>query len=154
MRKGMEALDIDDARLKELGFEGFAKPIKITCKDHAGAHAMFVQQWDGKKWNKVSDWIKPMTDVVRPMLEEAAERVRRRQEGLANPEVRRLSPATETASARHVSEPSSMPEGLAGFGQQFPSSRNPPDDRACRPPPARPVAQDRHQISHEQDQIG
>jgi hypothetical protein len=33
---------------------------------------MFVQQWDGKKWNKVSDWIEPMTDVVRPMLEEAA----------------------------------------------------------------------------------
>ena len=33
---------------------------------------MFVQQWDGKKWNKVSDWIEPMSDIVRPMLEEAA----------------------------------------------------------------------------------
>ena len=63
-----------EARLKELGFDIFTKPIKITCKDHAGAHPMFVQQWDGKKWNKVSDWIKPMTDVVRPMLEEAAEK--------------------------------------------------------------------------------
>jgi branched-chain amino acid transport system substrate-binding protein len=73
MRKGMESLDLTEARLKELGFEGFSKPIKITCQDHAGAHAMFVQQWDGKTWNKVSDWIEPMTDVVRPMLEKAAE---------------------------------------------------------------------------------
>lgn len=72
MRKGMETLNLTEERLKELGFEGFSKPIKITCKDHAGAHAMFVQQWDGKKWNKVSDWITPMTDVVRPMLEDAA----------------------------------------------------------------------------------
>ncbi len=73
MRKGMEALDIDDARLKELGFEGFAKPVKITCKDHAGAHPMFVQQWDGKTWKKVSDWLEPMKDVVRPMLEQSAD---------------------------------------------------------------------------------
>ncbi len=74
MRKGLETLDISADRLKELGFEGFSNPIKITCKDHAGAHPMFVQQWDGKKWNKVSDWIEPMKDVVRPMLEEAAEK--------------------------------------------------------------------------------
>jgi branched-chain amino acid transport system substrate-binding protein len=31
-----------------------------------------VQQWDGKKWNIVSDWIEPMRDVVRPKLEAAA----------------------------------------------------------------------------------
>ena len=72
MRQGMETLNLSEERLKELGFDGFSKPIQITCKDHAGAHAMFVQQWDGKKWNKVSDWITPMTDVVRPMLEDAA----------------------------------------------------------------------------------
>ncbi|MEM9028943.1 MAG: ABC transporter substrate-binding protein [Pseudomonadota bacterium] len=73
MRKGLETLELSAERLKELGFEGFSNPIKITCKDHAGAHDMFVQQWDGKKWNKVSDWISPMTDVVRPMLEKAAD---------------------------------------------------------------------------------
>ncbi|MEO1709510.1 MAG: ABC transporter substrate-binding protein [Pseudomonadota bacterium] len=72
MRKGMEALDLTADRLKELGFEGFANPIRITCKDHSGAHAMFIQQWDGSKWTKISDWIEPMTDVVRPLLEKAA----------------------------------------------------------------------------------
>ncbi|MEO1649637.1 MAG: ABC transporter substrate-binding protein [Pseudomonadota bacterium] len=74
MRKGMEALDISSERLKELGFEGFANPIKITCKDHSGAHEMFIQQWDGKSWNKVSDWMPPMKEKVRPLLEAAAEK--------------------------------------------------------------------------------
>jgi branched-chain amino acid transport system substrate-binding protein len=31
-----------------------------------------VQQWDGKKWTIVSDWIEPMREVVRPKLEAAA----------------------------------------------------------------------------------
>ena len=72
MRKGMEALDLSAERLKELGFADTVNPVKITCKDHSGGHAAFIQQWDGAKWNKVSDWISPMTDVVRPLLEEAA----------------------------------------------------------------------------------
>ncbi|MEL6373121.1 MAG: ABC transporter substrate-binding protein [Pseudomonadota bacterium] len=74
MRKGMEALNVTPERLKELGFEGFTNPIKITCSDHSGAHPMFVQQWDGKKWNKVSEWLTPMKDKVRGLLEEAAEK--------------------------------------------------------------------------------
>jgi branched-chain amino acid transport system substrate-binding protein len=31
-----------------------------------------MQQWDGTKWVKVSDWILPMKDKVRPLLEAAA----------------------------------------------------------------------------------
>jgi len=72
MRDALENLNLTEERLEKIGFGGFSKPIKITCKDHAGAHAMFVQQWDGKKWNKVSDWMEPMKDIVRPMLEKAA----------------------------------------------------------------------------------
>jgi branched-chain amino acid transport system substrate-binding protein len=30
------------------------------------------EQWDGKKWTIVSDWIPTMRDVVRPKLEGAA----------------------------------------------------------------------------------
>ena len=72
VRLGMESMNLDEARLKELGLEGFTVPVKVTCEDHAGGHPMFIQQWDGKAWKKVSDWITPMTDVVRPMLETAA----------------------------------------------------------------------------------
>ena len=31
-----------------------------------------MQQWDGAKWMKISDWIEPMKDRVRPLLEAAA----------------------------------------------------------------------------------
>jgi len=72
MRKGLETLHLTEERLKELGFESLVREIKITCKDHAGNHKAFVQQWDGKKWNKISDWIGSNREVVRPMLEEAA----------------------------------------------------------------------------------
>ena len=71
MRVGLEKFDLSAARLKELGLEGFA-PVKGSCADHEGAGAVFLQQWDGSTFNKVSDLIDPMTDVVRPLLEEAA----------------------------------------------------------------------------------
>jgi branched-chain amino acid transport system substrate-binding protein len=72
MRLGLEALNLDEARLAELGLKGFAHPMKVTCEDHAGSHPVFIQEWDGKKWRQASDWIEPMTDVVRPLLEAAA----------------------------------------------------------------------------------
>jgi branched-chain amino acid transport system substrate-binding protein len=72
VRRGLENLDIGEARLAELGLAGFMPPIKTSCKDHSGAHPVYVQEWDGKAWRKVSDWFPPMTEVVRPMLEQAA----------------------------------------------------------------------------------
>ncbi|MCB1543084.1 MAG: ABC transporter substrate-binding protein [Rhodoblastus sp.] len=69
VRRGLETLNMDAARLKALGLEGFAQPIKDNCEDHNGHHAAFIQQWDGAKWQKVSDWISPMQDKVRPALE-------------------------------------------------------------------------------------
>jgi branched-chain amino acid transport system substrate-binding protein len=73
VRRGMESLQITPARYKELGLEGFAAPITgVSCTDHNGHQAAYMQQWDGTKWVKVSDWITPMKDKVRPMLEAAA----------------------------------------------------------------------------------
>jgi branched-chain amino acid transport system substrate-binding protein len=72
VRWGFEHLDLTAERLKELGLENFTKPIKITCEDHEGNGPVFIQQWDGKKWNQVSDWLSPMREVVRPQIEKAA----------------------------------------------------------------------------------
>jgi branched-chain amino acid transport system substrate-binding protein len=72
MRWGYEHLSITDKRLEELGLKGFTHPVKVTCEDHEGNGPVLIQQWDGKKWNIVSDWIEPMRDVVRPKLEAAA----------------------------------------------------------------------------------
>ena len=73
VRLGLESLDLTEARIEELGLKGFMPALQVTCKDHSGAHAVYVQEWDGTSWQKVTDWIEPMTDVVRPMLEQAAE---------------------------------------------------------------------------------
>ncbi|HET7849375.1 MAG TPA: ABC transporter substrate-binding protein [Pseudolabrys sp.] len=72
MRRGMETLKITAARWKELGLDGFAAPMSVSCSDHNGHHSAYVQQWDGTKWVKVSDWIAPMKDKVEPLLEAAA----------------------------------------------------------------------------------
>ncbi|OYU49689.1 MAG: ABC transporter permease [Rhizobiales bacterium PAR1] len=72
VRRGFEALNITEARLKEMGMEGFANPMKITCEDHSGQNKVFVSQWDGTKYVKASDWMDPIKDVVRPLIEAEA----------------------------------------------------------------------------------
>ena len=69
VRWGLENLDLTEERLAELGLAGFTPPVKITCEDHEGNGPVIIQQWDGSAWNIVSDWIEPMQDVVRPMIE-------------------------------------------------------------------------------------
>ncbi len=73
VRRGFESLTITQERWKELGLEGFGAPItNVSCTDHNGHHAAYMQQWDGKKWVKITDWIAPLKEEVRPLLEAAA----------------------------------------------------------------------------------
>ena len=57
VRWGFENLNLTAERLQQNGFTGLAQPLKVTCDDHAGTHIARLQQWDGKKWNFVSDVI-------------------------------------------------------------------------------------------------
>jgi branched-chain amino acid transport system substrate-binding protein len=72
VRWGFENLNLTEQRLDQLGMKGFTHPVKVTCEDHEGAGPVMFEQWDGKKWTIVSDWIPTMKDVVRPKLEAAA----------------------------------------------------------------------------------
>ena len=73
VRRGFESLKISAERWKQLGLPNFGAPITgVSCSDHNGHHPAFMQQWDGAKWMKISDWIEPMKDRVRPLLEAAA----------------------------------------------------------------------------------
>jgi branched-chain amino acid transport system substrate-binding protein len=74
VREGMENLDLTQARLDQLGFGGMMRPIKVTCDDHEGRGPVIFQQWTGKEWKIVSDWIEPMHDVVRPMMVASAKK--------------------------------------------------------------------------------
>jgi branched-chain amino acid transport system substrate-binding protein len=72
VRWGFENLNLTEKRLDDLGMKGLLRPLKVTCENHEGNGLAAVQQWDGKHWKIVSDWIEPMRDVVRPKLEAAA----------------------------------------------------------------------------------
>jgi branched-chain amino acid transport system substrate-binding protein len=75
VRRGLETLNITAARWKELGLPEFGAPITaVSCADHNGHAPAYMQQWDGAKWVKISDWIAPMKDKVRPMLEADADK--------------------------------------------------------------------------------
>jgi branched-chain amino acid transport system substrate-binding protein len=72
VRWGFENINIDQARLKELGALGLMQPIKLSCSDHEGGGAIKLQQWDGQKWVLVSDWISADRALLRPIIEESA----------------------------------------------------------------------------------
>ena len=74
LRDGYESLDVGEARLKELGLEGFTIPIKITCANHEGPGTVAIQQWDGAKWKIVSKFYEPDRDVLNPLIMEDAEK--------------------------------------------------------------------------------
>ncbi len=72
VRRGLENLNLDAARFKAIGLDGFAGPLRTTCADHNSHSATFVQQWDGAKWVKISDLIPPDSARVQPLIDEAA----------------------------------------------------------------------------------
>jgi branched-chain amino acid transport system substrate-binding protein len=58
MRDGMEALEITDARMEELGMAGFGPTFTVSCENHGGPGLVAVSQWDAaaQKWNMISDF--------------------------------------------------------------------------------------------------
>ncbi len=74
MRWGLENLDISAERFAELGLDGFASRISVSCSDHSGGHPVFIQQWQGDSWTQVSDRIEPLSGIVRPLLVDAAQK--------------------------------------------------------------------------------
>jgi len=72
VRWGIENLDIDQKRLNKLGFSTMIPPIKVSCTDHSGSGLVRFQQWDGKRWKAVTDWISGDREMVKKMVEESA----------------------------------------------------------------------------------
>ena len=46
--------------------------LKVSCADHEGGGAVKFQQWDGKQWKVITDWIQPDKQLVRGMIEASA----------------------------------------------------------------------------------
>lgn len=72
VRWGLEHLNLDEKRIKEIGAWGLLQPVKTSCLDHEGGGMAKVFQWDGAKLVQVSDWIAADKTMTRPLIEESA----------------------------------------------------------------------------------
>jgi branched-chain amino acid transport system substrate-binding protein len=69
---GFENLRLDPDRVAALGATGLFHSINVTCENHEGEGRVTFQQWDGGKWNVVSDWIAPDWALLRPIIEKSS----------------------------------------------------------------------------------
>ncbi|NND22395.1 MAG: ABC transporter substrate-binding protein [Silicimonas sp.] len=72
MRDGMEALEITEERMAELGLPNFGPTFTITCDDHGGRGPAAISQWDAaaKEWKLVTDFVEPDAEVVNALIME------------------------------------------------------------------------------------
>ena len=74
VRDGFESLEVDEARLAELGLPKFTYPISISCENHEGPGKVALQRWDAKAktWSIITDFYEPLRDITGPLIEEDA----------------------------------------------------------------------------------
>jgi branched-chain amino acid transport system substrate-binding protein len=72
VRDGMEALEITNARMSDLGMEGIGPEFSVSCQDHGGAGQGLVQQWNASAgtWEPLTDFISPDNVVTDPLVAE------------------------------------------------------------------------------------
>jgi branched-chain amino acid transport system substrate-binding protein len=72
VRWGLENLELTEARIKEMGFEGIIGPVKLSCSNHEGTSQARVHTWDGKDWKVSSGWYKGDDSVTLPIVAEVS----------------------------------------------------------------------------------
>lgn len=72
VRWGIENMSLSATRLQELGVATMMLPLQVNCSDHEGARYGRVQQWNGTKWQVISDWIQADDSVLQPLVKESA----------------------------------------------------------------------------------
>ena len=72
MRDGMEALEITEERMEELGMPGVGPAFEVTCANHGGPGMGRIQQWNAadQEWVTLTDFIAPDDSVTQPLIEE------------------------------------------------------------------------------------
>ncbi len=70
MRDGMEALELTNARMDELGMPMIGPEFAVSCEDHGGTGMAIMTQWNGTEWVTLTDFIAPDDSVTQPLVEE------------------------------------------------------------------------------------
>ncbi len=71
MRDGYENLSITQARMAEIGMEGFIPPFDISCANHGGSGRVAIDEWDARLrgWRRITDYYEPDMGLIGPMIE-------------------------------------------------------------------------------------
>jgi len=71
MRDGMEALEITEARMVELGMPNFGPSFKVSCENHGAPGTGAIAQWDAtsKQWSLISDFMATDMSVIQPLID-------------------------------------------------------------------------------------
>ena len=72
MRDGMEALEITERRMSQLGMPNFGPSFKVSCENHGGPGLAAVQQWDASagEWKLISGFKPTDTGVINKLIAE------------------------------------------------------------------------------------
>jgi branched-chain amino acid transport system substrate-binding protein len=72
MRDGMEALEITEAKMAEIGLPGFGPEFKVSCENHGGNGLGAVAQWDAGagEWSLITGYEASDQDVIGKLIEE------------------------------------------------------------------------------------
>ena len=75
MRDGMEALEMNAAKMSELGMPEFGPEFKVDCNNHGGPGLGAMQQWDASagEWTLISGYEPSDTGVIEPLIAEDSE---------------------------------------------------------------------------------
>ena len=72
MRDGLEALEITEERMAEIGLPNFGPSFKVSCENHGGPMISAVQQWDAKAktWSLITDFTGADMEVINALIED------------------------------------------------------------------------------------
>jgi branched-chain amino acid transport system substrate-binding protein len=74
VRWGLENLNITEERLEELGMSGMIVPFQTTCANHTGHGGAWIMEWNGERFERISDLLQADRERNRPREEAQAEK--------------------------------------------------------------------------------
>ncbi len=72
MRDGMEALEMTEAKMADIGLPNFGPEFKVSCENHGGNGFGAVSQWNAEagSFELITEYYQSDQDVIQPLVEE------------------------------------------------------------------------------------
>ncbi|SDZ05733.1 amino acid/amide ABC transporter substrate-binding protein, HAAT family [Jannaschia faecimaris] len=72
MRDGMEALEMTEARMEELGYPNIGPVFSVSCQNHGGSGEGLVQRWNASAgvFEPLTGFIAPDASIIEPLVQE------------------------------------------------------------------------------------